>query len=37
MKKVYLAGGISDTDRKKGQALTAAMIRELGQLKNIIL
>ena len=30
MKKVYLAGGISDTDRKLGQAITAAKIRELG-------
>lgn len=30
MKKVYLAGGISDTDRKLGQAMTAAKIRGLG-------
>ena len=30
MKKVYLAGGISDTDRKLGQAITAAKIRDMG-------
>ena len=30
MKKVYLAGGISDTDRKLGQAITAAKIRNMG-------
>ena len=30
MKKVYLAGGISDTDRKLGQAITAVKIRNMG-------
>ena len=30
MKKVYLAGGISDTDRKLGQTITAAKIRDIG-------
>lgn len=28
--KVYLAGGISDTDRKAGQRVTAQKIRDLG-------
>lgn len=30
MKKVYLAGGISDTDRKLAQKKTAQKIREMG-------
>lgn len=30
MKKVYLAGGISDVDRKRGQKETAQKIREIG-------
>ena len=30
MIKVYLAGGISDTDRKLGQTIAAAKIRDMG-------
>lgn len=30
MTKIYLAGGISDTDRKKGQAITAGKLKDMG-------